>query len=67
MVFMMYHQSTAPNDDKVAFSLKISLIFHLNNIPEEGLEMILAITCPNILPYAREAVSDMVTKRFQRF
>ena len=38
-------------------------IFQINNIPEEGLEMVLAITCPNILfPYAREAVSDMVTK-----
>ena len=27
------------------------------------MEMVLAITCPNILfPYAREAISDLVTK-----
>jgi preprotein translocase subunit SecB len=32
-------------------------------VPEENLEPILAVTCPNILfPYAREAVSDMVTR-----
>jgi len=35
----------------------------LNNVPEEGLEMVLAITCPNILfPYAREAISDLIVK-----
>ena len=33
------------------------------NVPEDGMEMVLAITCPNILfPYAREAISDLVTK-----
>ena len=38
-------------------------IFALRNIPEENLEMIIAITCPNILfPYAREAISDLVIK-----
>jgi preprotein translocase subunit SecB len=56
---------TSKQEDKVAFLVEVTQagIFQLNNIPEEGLEMILAITCPNILfPYAREAVSDMVTK-----
>ena len=32
-------------------------------MPEENLEPVLAVACPNILfPYAREAVSDMVTR-----
>ena len=38
-------------------------IFAIRNVPAENLEPILAVTCPNILfPYAREAVSDMVTR-----
>ena len=38
-------------------------VFAIRNVPDENLEMIAAITCPNILfPYAREAVSDMVTR-----
>ena len=38
-------------------------IFALRNIPDENLDVIAAVTCPNILfPYAREAVSDMVTR-----
>ncbi len=38
-------------------------IFAVRNIPEKNLEMIAAVTCPNILfPYAREAISDMVTR-----
>lgn len=38
-------------------------IFAIRNVPEESLEMLVAVTCPNILfPYAREAVSDMVTR-----
>ena len=36
-------------------------VFRILNVPDETLEMILHITCPNILfPYAREAVSDLV-------
>src|SRR6056300_421366 len=56
---------TSKQEDKVAFLVEVtqSGIFQISNIPNEGLEMVLAITCPNILfPYAREAVSDMVTK-----
>jgi len=38
-------------------------IFAVRNIPEENLEMVLGVTCPNILfPYAREVVSDLVTR-----
>lgn len=38
-------------------------IFTLRNIPQADLEPILGITCPNILfPYAREAVSDLVSR-----
>jgi preprotein translocase subunit SecB len=32
----------------------------VRNVPEENLEIIFSITCPNILfPYAREVVSDL--------
>ena len=38
-------------------------IFVIKNIPEDGLEAVIAITCPNILfPYAREAVSNFTVK-----
>ena len=51
--------------DKVAFLVEITQagIFGIRNVPDENMEMILAITCPNILfPYAREVVSDLVTR-----
>jgi preprotein translocase subunit SecB len=56
---------TAKQGEKTAFLVDITQagIFLLNNVPEEGLEMVLAITCPNILfPYAREAISDLIVK-----
>jgi len=35
-------------------------IFRIQNIPDEHIEPILAITCPNVLfPYAREVISDV--------
>ena len=38
-------------------------IFEIKNIPEEGLETVLSITCPNILfPYAREAIANFTVK-----
>lgn len=38
-------------------------IFQIRNVPESELQPILLIGCPNILfPYAREAVSDAVTR-----
>ena len=56
---------TAKIGDKTAFLVEATQagIFAIRNVPAENLEPILAVTCPNILfPYAREAVSDMVTR-----
>ncbi|MBC7785933.1 MAG: protein-export chaperone SecB [Methylophilaceae bacterium] len=56
---------TAKIGDKTAFLIEVSQagIFAVRNVPEENLEMIIAITCPNILfPYAREAVSDLTVR-----
>lgn len=56
---------TAKIGDKTAFLVEATQagIFAIRNVPTENLEPILAVTCPNILfPYAREAVSDMVTR-----
>src|SRR5687768_17327708 len=56
---------TARVEEKIAFLVEIKQagIFTLNGFPDEQQQQILAITCPNILfPYAREAVSDLVTK-----
>ena len=56
---------TAKMGENVAFLVEVvqAGIFAIRNVPEENLEMIAAVTCPNILfPYAREAVSDLVTR-----
>lgn len=56
---------TAKIEENTAFLVEVTQagIFGIRGIPDENLEMVLAITCPNILfPYAREAVSDMVTR-----
>lgn len=56
---------TAKIGDKTAFLVEVTQagIFAVRNVPDENIEPILAVTCPNILfPYAREAVSDMVTR-----
>lgn len=56
---------TAKIEEQTAFLVEVTQagIFGIRGIPDENLEMVLAITCPNILfPYAREAVSDMVTR-----
>ncbi|MDR1709769.1 MAG: protein-export chaperone SecB, partial [Candidatus Accumulibacter sp.] len=38
-------------------------LFRVRNIPEEHLEPLLAIACPNVLfPYAREVISDAVIR-----
>ena len=38
-------------------------LFQIRNVPEQDLEPILAVACPNILfPYARETVSDAVNR-----
>ena len=56
---------TSKQADKTAFLIDVTQagIFAIKNVPEEGIEPVLAITCPNILfPYAREAISDLVIK-----
>lgn len=56
---------TSRIDDKVAFLVEVAQagIFRILNVPEENIAPILGVACPNILyPYAREAVSDMVTR-----
>lgn len=38
-------------------------IFQIRNVPEQDVEPILSVACPNILfPYAREVISDLVTR-----
>ncbi|HEY8353401.1 MAG TPA: protein-export chaperone SecB [Methylophilaceae bacterium] len=56
---------TAKIEDKTIFLVEVAQagIFQARNIPEQNLEGLLAVTCPNILfPYAREAVSDLVVR-----
>jgi len=38
-------------------------VFQIRNVPEENLEPLLAIACPNVLfPYAREVVSSAIAR-----
>jgi preprotein translocase subunit SecB len=56
---------TAKVGDKTHFLVEVvqAGIFVIQNIPEADIEPIVAVACPNILfPYAREAVSDCVTR-----
>jgi preprotein translocase subunit SecB len=51
--------------DKTVFLVEVTQagIFQISNVPAENIELIVGITCPNILfPYAREAVSDLVVR-----
>lgn len=56
---------TAKIGDKTAFLVEVTQagVFVVRNMPDENLEPIMAVACPNILfPYAREAISDLVTR-----
>lgn len=56
---------TAKLEDKTVFLVEAGQagIFRILNVPDEQVEPLLAVACPNILfPYAREAVSDAVTR-----
>lgn len=56
---------TTNNGGETAFIAEVHQagIFMLQNIPEEQLGAILGAYCPNVLfPYAREVVSDIVTR-----
>ena len=57
---------TARIGEKTVFLVEIGQagIFRIFNVPDENLEPLIAVACPNILfPYAREVVSDAVTRR----
>lgn len=56
---------TAKVGEKVMFLIeaKQAGIFTLRNLPEEEMEPVLAVMCPNILfPYLREVVSDVAVR-----
>ena len=56
---------TVSNNDKTAYLVEVQQagIFHLEEFPDTILRAMLGSFCPNILfPYAREAVSDTVTR-----
>ncbi|HQR51496.1 MAG TPA: protein-export chaperone SecB [Methylophilaceae bacterium] len=56
---------TSKLEDKTVFLVEVAQagIFQVRNVPEESLEGIFGVTCPNILfPYARETISDVVTR-----
>ena len=56
---------TARLAEKTVFLVEVGQagIFRIMNIPEEQLEGLVAVACPNILfPYARETVSDAITR-----
>ncbi len=56
---------TAKTGDKTVFLAEVAQagIFTLRGVPEPDLDPLLGIACPTILyPYAREAISDMVTR-----
>ncbi len=53
------------SDKRAFFLVEVTQagIFRIQNAPEEELELILGIGCPNIIfPYARETISDAVTR-----
>jgi preprotein translocase subunit SecB len=56
---------TAKVNDKVAFLVegKQAGIFEVRNIPEEQLDPLLGIGCPNIIyPYLRANIADVITR-----
>jgi preprotein translocase subunit SecB len=56
---------TAKVGDKTVFLVEVGQagIFRIQNVPDDQMEPLIAVACPNILfPYAREAVSDAVSR-----
>lgn len=56
---------TVNNKDKTAYLVEIQQagIFHLEDFPDSALRAMLGSYCPNLLfPYAREAISDIITR-----
>ena len=56
---------TSKIEDSVAFLVEVQQagVFHIVGIPEADLPIALEVACPNVLlPFAREAISDLVAK-----
>ena len=56
---------TAKFGEQTVFLVEVGQagIFRIMNVPEDQIEPLIAVACPNILfPYARETVSDAVTR-----
>ena len=56
---------TSKLEENTVFLIEVKQagIFQIRNLPNENIEPIIGVTCPNILfPYLREAVSDLVTR-----
>jgi preprotein translocase subunit SecB len=56
---------TAKSGEKTVFLVEVGQagVFRIQNVPEDQMEPLIAVACPNILfPYAREAVSDAVSR-----
>ena len=56
---------TAKLGDKTVFLVEVGQagIFRIVNVPEDQIEPLIAVACPNLLfPYAREVVSDATTR-----
>lgn len=56
---------SAKHGEQVFFLVEVSQggVFRIENIPGNQLEPLLSVACPNILfPFAREVVSDAVTR-----
>jgi len=56
---------TSKMNDEVAFLVEVQQagVFHIVGIPEDDMPLALEIACPNVLlPFAREAISDVVSK-----
>ncbi|PCJ17397.1 MAG: protein-export chaperone SecB [Gammaproteobacteria bacterium] len=56
---------TAKNDNDVAFLVEVQQagLFQITGMPEAQMKQLLGAYCPNILfPYARETVSDVITR-----
>ncbi len=56
---------TSKIEDQTAFLVEVHQagVFHIVGVSEQDMPLALQIACPNVLlPFAREAVSDLVTK-----
>ena len=56
---------TAKVGEKTQFLVEAAQagIFQIRNVPDEEVQPVVAIACPNFLfPYARETVSDIITR-----